>query len=491
MTPHNPRHLKGEAAAEPVTYEASAASARATAFRPDIAPRPAPRERLRVAIDARKLTSVESGLGNHTLNLVRGLLNEDEDLELLLVRNGRRKRVLFDLPRVEEVYVPFPLDSPLTPLTLAPFVRGRRFDLFHSPYHFVPLGLSRPRVVTIHDINWIINPRYNSHNPFMRWAGSIHYRNGIIASMNAAHRIIVISNATRHAILEFAPWHEHKIRVVYNGIDRSRIFPMDKAEAGRLVEPVVRAADHPYVLTVGQGSPYKNHYNAVRGFLRAFRSRPEYRMILVRRASASDRELERLLATPQARAQVITLDYVSPELLNALYNRARMVLHPSYYEGFGLPLVEAMTAGVPVVTSTLSSMPEVAGSAALLVSPSDCDAIAGALTALDKDEVLRERLIVAGRQRLARFDWSESARATLDVYREVAREGSREVAREGSREVARESSREVAREDSREAVREDSREAAREDSREAIREDSREAAREDSREAARAGAARS
>ena len=233
-------------------------------------------------------------------------------------------------------------------------------------------------IVTIHDINWIINPRYNSHNPFMRWAGSIHYRNGLIASMKAARRIIVISNATRNAILEFAPWHERKIRVVYNGVDRNRIFPMDKAEAARVLEPLIPAAN-PFVLTVGQGSPYKNHFNAVRGFLRAFRDRPEYRMILVRRASVADRALARLLATPQARAQVIALDYLAPEMLNALYNRARMVLHPSYYEGFGLPLVEAMAAGVPVVTSSLSSMPEVAGPAALLVSPSDCDAIARAL----------------------------------------------------------------------------------------------------------------
>jgi glycosyltransferase involved in cell wall biosynthesis len=419
MTWHQ-RQGKGEAVADPAAIETSAGTPQRIVLHPHVAPRRETREKLRIAIDARKLTYAESGLGNHTLNLLRGLLSEDPDLELLLVRNGRRNGVPLDLPRVEEVHVPFPLDSPLTPLILAPFLRRQRFDVFHSPYHLVPLGLSRPMVVTIHDINWIINPRYNSHNPVFRWAGSIHYRNGLIWSMNRARRIIVISNATRNAILEFAPWHEHKIRVVYNGFDRTRIFPMDKEEAGRALEPLIPAAN-PFVLTVGQGSPYKNHFNAVRGFLRAFRDRPEYRMILVRRASVADRALARLLASPQARAQVIALDYVAPQVLNALYNRARMVLHPSYYEGFGLPLVEAMAAGVPVVTSSLSSMPEVVGPAALLVSPSDCDAIAGALRALDKDEVLRERLIMAGRQRLARFDWAESARATLDVYREVAR----------------------------------------------------------------------
>jgi glycosyltransferase involved in cell wall biosynthesis len=414
--------------ADLATFEPSAAEWPAAAR-----PESHAREKLRIVFDARKLNSFESGLGNHTLNLVKGLLNEDPDLELLLVRNGQRRPELFELPRVEEIRVPFPLDSPLTPLILAPFLRRRRFDLFHSPFHFVPLGLTRPMVVTIHDISWIVNPRYNTNHPVMRWAANIHYRNGLIASMNAARRIIVISKATRDAILEFAPWHEPKIRLIYNGVDRERIFPMDKAEARRIVEPVIPAAN-PFVLTVGQGSPYKNHFNAVRGFLRAFRDRPEYRMILVRRASRWDTAFDRLLKSPQAKAQIIMLDYLAPGMLNALYNTARMVLHPSYYEGFGLPLVEAMAADCPVVTSTLSAMPEIVGPAALLVSPSDCDAIASALRALDENELLRERLITAGRQQLARFDWAGAARATLDVYREVAREGSREVARGAARQ---------------------------------------------------------
>ena len=122
------------------------------------------------------------------------------------------------------------------------------------------------------------------------------------------------------------------------------------------------------------------------------------------------------------------MQYVTPAVLNALYNQARIVLHPSYYEGFGLPLVEAMAAGVPLVTSSVSSMPEVVGPAALLVSPGDSGAIARALRTLDEDEALRDRLIAAGRQRLGRFDWTETARATLEVYREVARTEARQSA---------------------------------------------------------------
>jgi glycosyltransferase involved in cell wall biosynthesis len=381
-------------------------------------------ERLRVAIDARKVTSAESGVGNYTLNLVRHLRAEDPNLELVLVRKSRGRSPALDGLGNEEIPVPFPHDSPFTPLALRYFIRGRRFDVFHSTYELTPRGLDRPLVVTVHDVNWVVNPAYNSNNFFMRRAGGFFYRNSVMAALDGATRVIAISKATRNAILEFAPWHEPKIRVVYNGVDRKRVFPVDPAAAGRALGHLM-APGTPFVLTVGQGSPYKNHFHAVRGFLRAFRDRADYRMVLVRRFAGADRELERLLSTPEARAKVIVLPYVTPEVLNALYNLARIVLHPSYYEGFGLPLVEAMSAGVPVVTSIVSAMPEVVGPAALLVSPADEQAIAGALVRVDREEALRERLIADGRRQLDRFDWTEAARATLAVYREAAGEAAR------------------------------------------------------------------
>lgn len=375
---------------------------------------------MRVAIDARKLTEIESGIGGYTRNLLNGLLEADQSLELLLIRNGGRPQGRPEPSRVEEVFVPFPPDSLLTPVALKYFLRAHRFDVFHSPFDLSPRGLDRPMVVTIHDINWIVNPSYNSHSPIVRLAGGAFFRAGLVSSMNAASRIIAVSHVTRNAIVEYAPWHEPKLRVIHNGFDRNRILPVSEDAAKRQVSHIVNGA-HPFVLTVGRGCPYKNHLNAVRGFLRAFRDRPEYRMVLVRRPSNGDRALDRLLRTPQARDQVVTLPHVTAEVLNALYNRARIVLHPSYYEGFGLPVVEAMAAGVPVVTSSVSSMPEVVGPAALQVSPADCDGIANALSALDRDAALRERLIAAGRQRVALFGLAACARATLGVYREAAR----------------------------------------------------------------------
>src|SRR5712691_4638679 len=376
------------------------------------------RDRMRIALDARKLTKTDGGIGNYTLNLARALLEEDEDIELLFVCHTSRKQARIHNPRITEVIFPFPPISPFTQFALGPFLRQQRFDVFHTPFDVAPRGLGRPLVVTIHDLNWIVNSRYNSHNPCFRLVSAAYYRFSLTAAMHDASRLLAISQATRHALLEYVPWHDLKIRVAYNGIDRSRVYPIERDVAYRLIAHLVEPGT-PFVLTVGQGTPYKNHLNAVRGFLETFSDRPEYRMILVRRFLGQDKALQALLQSPRAKAQVLTLPYVTPEVLNALYNAARIVLHPSYYEGFGLPLIEAMATGTPIVTSNVSAMPEVVGPAALLVPPAETQAIADALVLLDQDETVRQRLIAAGYQQLERFSWRACAQATLAVYREL------------------------------------------------------------------------
>jgi glycosyltransferase involved in cell wall biosynthesis len=143
----------------------------------------------------------------------------------------------------------------------------------------------------------------------------------------------------------------------------------------------------------------------------------------VRREAEADPRLERLLRSDAGRSRVVVLPHVEPRVLSALYRSARTVLHPSLYEGFGLPLLEAMAAGTPVVTSDLGAMAEIAGPAALRVDPRDSGAIARALRALEDDAGLRERLVAAGRERLTLFDAGAAARATLAVYREARGEG--------------------------------------------------------------------
>ncbi|MGE3540954.1 MAG: glycosyltransferase family 4 protein [Candidatus Tectimicrobiota bacterium] len=373
---------------------------------------------MRIVLDARYLRQAESGVGSYTLNLARALLEADKDLELFLLccRHGVCQHLAES--RVRELLFPFPPVSPITRRTLGLFLRRYDFDLFHAPFDMLPWGLHRPAVVTLHDINWLVNLQYNSTHPVFRLVAGSYFRSTIRASMREAQRIMTVSHATRRAIIDYAPWYASKLHVTYNGFDPTRIYALDKAMAFRKLRHLLPPGT-PFVLTVGQGSPYKNHLHAVQGFLEAFAARPAYRMVLVRRFLYQDKALAALLRRPEVRARVLTLPYVTSEILNALYNAAQMVLHPSYYEGFGLPLIEAMAVGTPLVTSNVSAMPEVAGAAALLVNPADVQAIAAALQALADDAPLRAKLVAEGYKRVALFNWNQCAQDTLQVYRSV------------------------------------------------------------------------
>ena len=373
---------------------------------------------MRVAMDARYLTGKGSGIGNYTLNLARALLDEDDDLELLMVRRGNHgQRVAH--PRVEEIIFPWHPLSPVTRLVLGRFLRRQRFDLFHSTCDMSPGGLDRPLVATVHDINWIVNPAYNSRNRLMQVVLGNFYKWNLDATMRDAARILTVSHSSRRAIVEYAPWYEPKVRVTYNAVDGGLVHPISAEQAFGAISHIMPPGT-PFVLTLGHTSPHKNHPNAVRGFLEAFADRPDYRMVLVRRLSEQDPELQRALDAPGGRQKVMVLPHVSDEVLNALYNAARIYFHPSYYEGFGIPLLEAMVAGTPVVTSSISAMPEVAGEAAVLASPADPGALAEALRRVDGDEDLRQRMVARGHERHQEFTWAKTARATLEAYRELA-----------------------------------------------------------------------
>jgi glycosyltransferase involved in cell wall biosynthesis len=374
---------------------------------------------MRIALDARYVTGRGSGIGSYTLGLIRALVDEDPTLELLLVRGAARLPRIVDTPHVREVRFPFPPNSPFTRFWLGATLHGHRFDVYHSPFAVVPSGVSAPLVATVHDVMWMLDPRFISHSLLTRVVGGAFHRASLRATMARADRILTVSDASREALAACWPGRRDAIRVTPNAVDTAAVHPIDRAASVQALRGIIDPST-PFVLTVGDASPHKNHLNAVRAFAEAFADRPEYRMVLVRRFARRDAELRRLLQAPRVAGRVIVLSHVPVSTLNALYNAARIYLHPSLHEGFGLPVLEAMTTGTPVVTSNTGALAEVAGEAAILVDPRDPVAIAAALDRLDRDPCERERLAAAGRVRATRFTWSATARATLAVYRELA-----------------------------------------------------------------------
>ncbi|HEX6589367.1 MAG TPA: glycosyltransferase family 1 protein [Longimicrobiales bacterium] len=370
---------------------------------------------LNVGYDASVLRSgVRSGVAVYTFYLIAAML-ERADVSVRLFYGARRSDASeAALDRLRELgatvqYGPAPWRwSPDTAWWLgAPPMDGflRQLDVFHAGDFVLPRRMPVPCVLTMHDVTTILFPRHHAwlnrqvHMRRLRWA------------LTYADRVIAVSRATRDDV----------VRV---GIPARRVDCIGEARAplpavtGERRAEIMRTLGlegRTFVLTVGTLEPRKNHI----GLVHAFESIDDAGLQLVIAGGRGWRydATENAIRRSPARSRIRLLGSVNAETLAALYASARVFAYPSHYEGFGLPLLEAMGVGVPVVTSNRSSMPEVAGDAAVLVDPDSPADIRRGLAALLHDEGLRSSLIARGFAREASFSWQRVAAETLDCYR--------------------------------------------------------------------------
>lgn len=290
-------------------------------------------------------------------------------------------------------------------------------DVYHVPDAFGPPTLRARLVLTVHDlIPWVlpeIVPEASTAHP-MR-ARYLHYAP---PSLRRAAAIVAISESTRRDLLERFAVPPERVTVVPYGVDaRFRLLP--PAERA----PVLARyglGEQPYLLFVGRIELRKNVARLLDAFARLRRQGLPHRLVLV--GSAGNAEpVAALYAKAEALGPAVALlDYVAHDDLPALYSGAAAFVWPSLYEGFGLPPLEALACGAPVVTSDVASLPEVVGDAALLVDPTSVEAIAAAVERLLGDATLRVTLRARGLERARRFTWAAAAQATQEVYRRVA-----------------------------------------------------------------------
>jgi glycosyltransferase involved in cell wall biosynthesis len=331
---------------------------------------------MRVALDVTPLALTKAGVARHIAGLLSGL--EDEpDLELRRYSFGGHGRATRPTRDVGWYLGALPAKA-----------RRDRVDVLHCPSQRAPVYSSVPLVVTIHDLAVLRHPE-----TFNRWTRT--YSRALLPRVaRAAQRVITVSEFTRGELHELLDVPEDKVRVIPNAV-------------GPPFEADGKAAEGDYVLAVGTLEPRKNLDRLVGAFQRAGLNGT------------------RLLVTGQrgwgnvdpAGKSVQWLGFVPDEELARLYRGARCVAYVSAYEGFGLPVLEAMACGAPVVAASTGAAPEVANEAAVLVDPSDDDAIAaGLVEAIDRADELRER----GLKRAGEFDWKRVAQETVEVYREAA-----------------------------------------------------------------------
>jgi glycosyltransferase involved in cell wall biosynthesis len=300
-------------------------------------------------------------------------------------------------------------DSSAWRLTMG-FARASRadnLDLLHVTYN-VPFFTRCPTVVAVHDISYVQFPEFFSKRDLRLLSTYVPY------SVRTARRVLTISESAAEDIERVYHVPREKITVVPLAARAPFTVPRSPEEVDAFRAEL--GLEGPYVLAVGNLQPRKNLRHLVEAFARLPRSFDNLKLALVGKAQWRESDIYECVEALGLKERVVFTGYVPDERLALLYRGALALVYPSLYEGFGLPILEAMACGAPVICSNTSSMPEVAGDAALMVDPLDVNAISAAMTKVVSDEALRGSLTERGYKRNAIFSWRETARITAQEY---------------------------------------------------------------------------
>jgi len=284
---------------------------------------------------------------------------------------------------------------------------ARRLDLLHGLVNVLPIARLAPSVVTVHDLSFMRHPERFSTSK------ALYLRAAVSSSVRRAARVMAVSRNTRDDLVSLLGVDATRIDVVYPGVD-----PSFRPRADHELESFRqrRSGERPYIVHVGTLEPRKNIDVLIRAFARGRRSGWPHRLILIGGRGWMYEPILRLVTDLGLEKDVYLADYVGHDELPLWYNCADLLAYPSAYEGFGLPVLEAMACGVPVVTSTSSSLTELAAGACLTVEPGSEESLQTAIDRFLTDGDLARRLRSAGRLRANDFTWEATARGTVACY---------------------------------------------------------------------------
>ncbi|WP_077152330.1 glycosyltransferase family 4 protein [Halorubrum tropicale] len=359
-----------------------------------------------VAINARVLSKPEpAGVSRYTRELLVALANRDDEISYLVFGVDTLPPELREYNCIENAKCSPPAASGLRAqfweqVTLPRVLRHHNVDLCHSTAGVSPILADIPTVVTVHDISPITHPEW-----FSRRYATL-YRVLTPLALKSANHVVTISNFSKSEITATYPWISGSVSSVYNGLT-----PIPE----HATECVADVEQGSYLLFVGSINPRKNITRLLDAYAQ-YRDRVDNPLPLV--IAGSQRDVFAAIDRPPI-DNVHTLGFVSDEKRNWLYHNSTALLFPSLYEGFGLPIIEAMDCGTPVLTSDRGAMAEIAGNAAVLVDPTDVDAISSGIEQIATNSSFRRSLIESGRERATRFTWMSTAEKMVSIYRQT------------------------------------------------------------------------
>ncbi len=376
---------------------------------------------MRIGIDARMLDNKMTGIGRYTKNLIQHLLSRDFENQYILILN--KDYLELNLKKTCNLKFIKVNSSPLSLYTLCwlhRIIKKEKIDLFHSPFFLAPLWALCPVIVTVHDLMGLRFPGFfEGRKPIAKLFARWFVRLFVPLTLRRASKIIAVSETTKSDLVEYLNLPEDKIKVIYEGVESCFRKGLDL----QLVEKVRRDfhITKRIILYIGNTRPYKN----LPRLIRAFKILQDYENCQLVLGSGDTRNidsLKKMVTQLNLEQKVIFTGPLEDKDIIDLMNVAEVFVFPSLWEGFGLPPLEAMACGVPVVASKAGSLPEILGDAALLVNPESEEEIAKEIMHVLTDKKLREELIKRGFERVKKFTWGKTAGKTQKLFQEFGAE---------------------------------------------------------------------
>jgi glycosyltransferase involved in cell wall biosynthesis/SAM-dependent methyltransferase len=382
---------------------------------------------MKIAIDISMALGQSAGVGTYTRGLIDGLATVDPENEYVLFSyleipepswldflqqpNISYRQVKVDGGHWEQQWYL---------AELPPKEVLKDADILHSPFFNAPRDHPAGLVVTIHDISFLLHPQFHTEG------NRLHCLNGTLKAALYADRIIAVSHQSKQDLMHYFSVPEDRIRVVY---EAPRRFCYPERNRHVLQETLGRLGIyHDFILFVGSLEPRKNLKTLLEAYATYIKAPPGRDLLVIAGAKGwLNDEITQMVSALGLEGQVKLLGYVQESDLRVLYSATKLFVYPSLYEGFGLPPLEAMACGAPVITSNTSALPEVAGDAALLIDPRNSDELCQAMQRVLCDDDLRMRMRRRSLARAKLFSWEQTAEQTLAVYEEACPERSKEA----------------------------------------------------------------
>jgi glycosyltransferase involved in cell wall biosynthesis len=366
----------------------------------------------RILVDATAVPADRGALGRYVDGLIAALHTADADLAVACQRSDEERYGAL-APNAKIVAGPTAISHRQARMAWEqsglPFVAQQvEADVIHLPYYSIPTRPGVPAVVTIHDVTYFSEPEV--HNPVK----STYIKSATRAACRRATRLIVPSKATKHELVRLLAADPNHIDVAYHGVDHNA-FHRPAEDELRRVSDRLGLHGHPYIAFLGALDPRKNVPNLIRAWVRAVADRPDPPALVLAGGGGWDDEVDAAMAQVPTELRMVRPGYLRWSSLPGYFGGAQVVALPSRGEGFGLPVLEAMACGAPVLTTPHSSLPEVGGDAVAYTEPDDASIAAELATLLD-NPVRRKDLAEAAFVRSQEFTWAHSAEAHLAAY---------------------------------------------------------------------------